>query len=63
MTDMTDRLPVSDDLVAIAERASLYQLLQAALRRQRRPQQLPSRLYADVGMPPSQWPDFTPRGR
>ena len=63
MTDMTDRLPVSDDLVAIAERASLFALLQQALRRQRQPQQLPSRLYDDLGIPPSQRPDFTARGR
>ena len=63
MTQMIDRLPATDDLVAIAERASLYQLLQSALRRQKRRQQLPSRLYGDVGLPPSQWPDFTPRCR
>ncbi|WP_240231105.1 hypothetical protein [Devosia lacusdianchii] len=63
MTQMIDRLPATDDLVAIAERASLYQLLQSALRRQRRGQELPSRLYRDVGLPPSQWPDFTPRCR
>ena len=52
MTQMIDRLSLNDDLVAIAERASLFALLQQALRRQRIPQNLP----------PSQRPDFTPHG-
>ena len=63
MTQMIDRLPLNDDLVAIAERASLFALLQQALRRQRVPQNLPSHLYDDVGIPPSQRPDFIPHGR
>ncbi|MBU1333685.1 MAG: hypothetical protein KJ944_03575 [Alphaproteobacteria bacterium] len=63
MTQMIDRLPANDELVAIAEKASLYALLQQALRRQRIPQQLPARLYDDLGILPSQRPDFTPRGR
>ena len=53
MTLVMDRLPADDDLVAIAERASLYQLLLSALQRQRKAQQLPSWLYADLGLPPS----------
>ena len=63
MTDMTDRLPAHNDLVAMAERASLYQLLLAALHRQRKPQQLPAWLYSDLGLPPSQDREFVPRGR
>lgn len=59
MTQMIDRLNQSDELVAIAEKASLYALLQQALRRQRIPQQVPARLYDDLGIPPSQRPDFT----
>jgi hypothetical protein len=52
-----------DELVAIAEKASLFALLQQALRRQRVPQELPFRLYDDLGVPPSQRPDFGPHGR
>lgn len=63
MTQMIDRAPLADDVVAIAKRASLYQLLQSALQRQKRAQELPPHLYADLGLPPSQWPDFTPRCR
>lgn len=63
MTQMIDRMPADDDLIAIAERASLFALLQQALRRQRIPQQLPARLYDDLGLVPSQRPDFTPRSR
>jgi hypothetical protein len=39
-----------DELVAIAERASLFALLQQTLRRQRIPQELPGRLYDDLGI-------------
>jgi len=46
-----------DDLVAIAERASLFALLQQALRRQHHPQELPARLYDDLGIFTTQWPD------
>ena len=63
MTQSIERLPASRSLLDIVERASLFALLQQALERQKRPQELPSRLYADLGLPPSQWPDFTPRGR
>ena len=63
MTQMIDRLPLNEDLVAIAERASLFTLLQQALRRQRVPQSLPHHLYDDLGILPSQLPDFTPHGR
>jgi hypothetical protein len=63
MTLAIDRLPASDDLVAIAERASLYQLLLSALQRQRHIQQLPASLYADLGLPPTREREFVPRGR
>ncbi|KRA44892.1 hypothetical protein [Devosia sp. Root635] len=63
MTQMIDRLPLNENLVAIAERASLFALLQQALHRQRLPQNLPHRLYDDLGLPPSQRPDFGPHGR
>lgn len=63
MTQMITPLPANDELVAIAEKASLYALLQQALRRQRIPQQLPAKLYDDLGLVPSQRPDFGPRGR
>ncbi len=46
-----------DDLVAIAERASLFALLQQALRRQHHPQELPARLYDDLGIFTTQWLD------
>ncbi|MDB5588938.1 MAG: hypothetical protein JWP26_3908 [Devosia sp.] len=63
MTAMTDRLPAHNDLVVIAERASLYQLLLSALRYQRKPQPLPTWLYADLGLQPSRDREFVPRGR
>ena len=63
MTQGIERLNTSRSLLDIVERASLFALLQQALARQKQPQELPSRLYADLGMPPSQWPDFSPRGR
>lgn len=63
MTQSIEHLPASRSLLDIVERASLFALLQQAMERQKRVQELPSRLYADVGLPPSQWPDFTPRGR
>ncbi|KQX38923.1 hypothetical protein ASD04_09765 [Devosia sp. Root436] len=63
MSQMIDRLPLSEDLVTIAKKASLYSLLQQALRRRRLPQQLPPRLYDDLGLPPSQRPDFGPHCR
>lgn len=63
MTQMIDRVPLSEDIVSIAKRASLYQLLLSALQRQKRVQELPGHLYNDLGIPPSQRPDFTPRCR
>jgi hypothetical protein len=63
MTQSIEHLPASRSLLDIVERASLFALLQQALERQKRAQELPSRLFADIGLPPSQWPDFTPRGR
>ncbi|MDB5527971.1 MAG: hypothetical protein JWR51_1074 [Devosia sp.] len=63
MTAMTDRLPATNELTAIAERASLYEMLVAAMKRQRKPQPLPTWLYADIGLEPSQDREFVPRGR
>lgn len=63
MTQMIDRLPARDNLVAIARRASLYELLLSAMRRQRQVEELPRQLYADLGLPPSQRPDFFPHCR
>jgi hypothetical protein len=44
-------------LVAIARKASRYALLQQALRREHHPQELPARLYDDLGIFTRQWPD------
>jgi hypothetical protein len=63
MTQSIEHLNTSRSLLDIVERASLFALLQQALERQKGAQELPSRLYADLGLPPSQWPDFGPRGR
>lgn len=63
MTPMIQPLPASRSLLDMVERASLFALLQQALEHQKRPQQLPDRLYADLGLPPSQRPDFGPHGR
>lgn len=61
---ITDRAnPSRDDIVDIAERASLYAVLLSALAHQRRVQPLPPRLYEDVNIPPSERPDLTPRFR
>jgi hypothetical protein len=61
MADMIDRLANRNELVAMAERASLYQLLLTALQRQRKAQQLPTWLYADLGLPPSPDREFVVR--
>ena len=63
MTQSIEQLPTSRSLLDIVERASLFALLQQAMERQKQPRELPGRLYADLGLPPSEWPDFTPRGR
>ena len=63
MTQMIDQSPASRSLLDMVERASLFALLQQALERQRHPQELPGRLYEDLGLLPSQRPDFTPRAR
>lgn len=63
MTDVIAQGTTSRSLLDIVERASLFALLQQALEHQKRPPDLPSRLYDDVGIPPSQRPDFTPRIR
>ena len=63
MTHMIERSPANRSLLDLVERASLFALLQQALERQRRPQELPSRLHDDLGLPPSQRADFGPHGR
>jgi len=63
MTQMIEHSPASRSLLDMVERASLFALLQQALARQKQPQELPGRLYDDLGMLPSQRPDFTPHGR
>jgi hypothetical protein len=63
MTQEIEHLPASRSLLDMVERASLFALLQQALDYQKRPQQLPGRLYEDLGLPPSHRPDFTPHGR
>ena len=63
MTQMIDQSPASRSLLDMVERASLFALLQQALDHQKRPQELPSRLYADLGLAPSQQPNFLPNGR
>jgi hypothetical protein len=63
MTQMIDQSPASRSLLDLVERASLFGLLQQALEHQKRPQELPSRLYADLGLAPSQQPNFGPHSR
>ena len=63
MTAIIDRVSTREDIVAIAERASLYEWLRNTFRRDHSPQELPHRLYADLGLPPSEHPDFGPRMR
>lgn len=63
MTQSIEHLPARPSLLDIVERASLFALLQQALDYQRRPQELPGRLYDDLGISPSQRPDFTARFR
>lgn len=57
MTDLIEHSPASRSLLDMVERASLFALLQQALAKQKRPQELPPRLYADLGIPPGQQPD------
>lgn len=63
MTAITDYTASSDEIVAIAERASLYAVLLSALAHQRRFEPLPRRLHNDLNIPPSEQPDLTPRMR
>ena len=63
MTQDITELPASRSLLDIVERASLFALLQQALEHQKRPQELPGRLYDDLNIPPSQRPDFSARFR
>ncbi len=52
MTDRIEHFPPGRSLLDMVERASLFALLQQALQHQKRPQELPARLYADLGIPP-----------
>lgn len=63
MTQGIEHLNTSRSLLDIVERASLFALLQQAMERQKRVQELPGRLYDDLGIPPSQRPDFVARFR
>ena len=63
MTQQIAHLPASRSLLDIVERASLFALLQQALEHQKKPQELPGRFYDDLGIPPSQRPDFSSRFR
>ena len=50
MTTTIERISGREEIVSIAARASLYAILLSALNHQRRPQELPHRLYADLGL-------------
>ena len=63
MAAITERATSRDDIVEIAERASLYAVLLSALAHQRRFQPLPRSLYEDLNIPPSERPDWTSRFR
>ena len=63
MTQMIEHSPASRSLLDLVERASLFALLQQAIEYQKRPQELPGRLYADLGLAPSQRADFDPHSR
>jgi len=63
MTQLIEHSPASRSLLDMVERASLFALLQQALAHQKRPQELPGRLYADLGIPSSQRPDLSPHSR
>jgi hypothetical protein len=63
MPTTTDCQSPGDEIVAIAERASLYAVLLSALAHQRRPQRLPRRLYEDLNILPSEQPDWHPHIR
>ena len=63
MTIPTERQLPGDEIVAIAERASLYAVLLSALAHQRRPQRLPRGLHEDLNVLPSEQPDWHPHVR
>ena len=63
MTETITHGSTSRSLLDIVERASIFALLQQALEHQKRPQELPGRLYDDLNVPPSQRPDFSARFR
>ncbi len=63
MTQSIDRLSATNELLAIIERASLCEHLLSALRPQRKPQPLPTWLYADLGLQPSRDRELIRRGR
>lgn len=53
MSQLTPNLPASRSLLDIVERASLFEILQQAMQRQHRPQDLPPHLHGDLGLPPA----------
>jgi len=53
MTDRIEHLSPSRSLLDMVERASLFALLQQALQHQTRLQEVPPRLYDDVGFDPA----------
>ncbi|WP_108396655.1 hypothetical protein [Devosia submarina] len=63
MTTPIDQRSPSDEIVAVAERASLYAVLLSALAHQRRPQRLPRALHVDLNVLPSEQPDWHPHVR
>jgi hypothetical protein len=54
MSQLTRNLPASRSLLDIVERASLFEILQQAMQRQQKPQDLPNSLHVDLGLPPAQ---------
>lgn len=50
MTPLTQQVPASRSLLDIVERASLFALLQQAMAHQKQSQELPARLYGDLGL-------------
>ena len=63
MAQMIDRLSASNDLTEIAERASFFKMLMSALKPQRKSQELPTWLYADLGLQPSRERECVRRSR
>lgn len=53
MSETIQKAPMSASLLDIVGRASLFEILQQALRQPAPSQSLPVRLHADVGLPPA----------